>query len=126
MSMHAQARSAYAGAAAPIRTDRGAEYAVFARVTHRMSAVDEADRTSFPALAAAVGDNQRLWGALAEDLMSEGNALPVGLRAQLVSLAEFVRKHTLRVLAGKASVAPLVDINTSIMRGLRGDVEAAS
>jgi flagellar protein FlaF len=126
MNMHAQARSAYAGPAAPIRTERATEYAVFARVTHRLSAVDEADRAAFPALAAAVSDNQRLWGALAEDLLSEGNTLPVGLRAQLVGLAEFVRKHTLRVLAGKAGVAPLVDINTSIMRGLRGTAETAS
>lgn len=126
MSTHAHARSGYAGAATPIRTDRGAEYALFARITHRMTALDESDRTSFPALAAAVGDNQKLWGALAEDLMHDGNALPIGLRAQLVGLAEFVRKHTLRVLAGQASIAPLVDINTSIMRGLRGDVEATS
>lgn len=126
MTNSAQARSAYAGAAAPIRTDRGTEYAIFARITHRLSAVDETDRTAFPALAAAVGDNQRLWGALAEDLMSDANALPVSLRAQLISLAEFVRKHTLRVLAGKASVAPLVEINTSIMRGLRGEAERAS
>lgn len=126
MNMHAQARSAYSDAAAPIRTGRGAEYAIFARITHRLSAVDETDRTGFPTLASAVSDNQRLWGALAEDLMSDGNALPIGLRAQLVGLAEFVRKHTLRVLAGKASVAPLIDINTSIMRGLRGDPETAS
>ena len=58
--------------------------------------------------------------------MHDGNALPVALRAQLVCLAEFVRKHTLRVLGGQASIAPLVDINTAIMRGLRGDVEAAA
>jgi flagellar protein FlaF len=126
MNMHAHARSGYAGAAAPIRTERATEYAVFARITHRLAALDEADRAAFPKLAAAVADNQRLWGALAEDLMSDGNALPVGLRAQLVGIAEFVRKHTLRVLAGKAAVAPLVDINTAIMRGLRGTPEAAS
>ena len=125
MNMHTQARSGYAGAAAPIRTDRGAEYALFARVTHRLSAVDERDKRAFPALAAAVTDNQRLWVALAEDLRDEGNALPIPLRAQLISIAEFVRKHTLRVLAGKGGVAPLVDINTSIMRGLRGEAEVA-
>ena len=48
------------------------------------------------------------------------------LRAQLISLAEFVRKHSLAVLGGRASVAPLIDINTAIMKGLRGDVEAAA
>lgn len=124
MNMNARAQSGYGAAAAPIRTGRSSEYAIFAKVTHRMKDVDESDRSAFPRLAAAVCDNQRLWGVLAEDLMNDGNALPVALRAQLISLAEFVRKHTLRVLAGKASIAPLIDINTSIMRGLRGEVEA--
>lgn len=119
MSMNPQARSAYSSAA-PVRTPRAAEYEIFARVTHRLSAVDEADRAAFPTLAAAASDNQRLWAALAEDLMGEGNGLPGPLRGQLIGLSEFVRRHTLRVLAGQASVAPLVDINTSIMRGLRG------
>jgi flagellar protein FlaF len=123
--MYRDARAGYASAA-PIRTDRDAEYAVFARVTHRLSALDETDRAAFPALAAAVTDNQRLWSALAEDLMGDGNGLPVALRAQLIGLAGFVRRHSLAVLAGKASVAPLVDINTSIMRGLRGPAEAAA
>lgn len=114
-----QVRSAYA--APPVRTARDAEYAIFATVTRALSAADESD---YRALARAVTDNQRLWGALAEDLMSEGNALPVQLRASLISLAEFVRKHTMAVLGGRAGVAPLVDINTMIMKGLRGDVEA--
>ena len=48
------------------------------------------------------------------------------LRAQLVSLAEFVRRHSLAVLGGRASIAPLIDINTAIMKGLRGNVEAAA
>ena len=71
MTPNAHARSGYAAAATPIRTDRGTEYAVFAQVTHRLSSVDETDKASFPRLAAAVCDNQRLWGVLAEDLMSE-------------------------------------------------------
>ena len=121
MHSSSQARSAYA--AAPVRTARDAEYAVFASVTHALRAADGAD---YPALARAVTDNQRLWGALAEDLMSEANALPVALRANLISLAEFVRKHTMAVLGGRAGVAALVDINTMIMKGLRGDVEAAA
>ncbi len=96
------------------------------RVTHRMSAVDETDRSAIPHLAEAVYDNHRLWGTLAEDLMRDDNRLPLQLRAQLVSLSEFVRKHSLSVLAGRASVAPLIDINTAIMRGLRGKAEAAA
>jgi flagellar biosynthesis activator protein FlaF len=118
-----EARAGYASAARPIRTERGTEYAVFAQVTHRLKSVDEANRAAFPRLAEAVCDNQRLWGTLADDLMRDDNQLPAGLRAQLLSLAEFVRRHSLKVLAGRASVGSLVDINTSIMRGLRGEAE---
>jgi flagellar biosynthesis activator protein FlaF len=126
MTPNAQARSGYAAAATPIRTDRGTEYAVFAQVTRRMTAIDEADTAAFPRLAEAVLDNQRLWGTLAEDLMHDANALPVTLRAQLVSLAKFVQRHSLAVLGGRASIAPLIDINTAIMKGLRGSAEIAA
>ena len=126
MTPNAQARTGYAAAAAPIRTERGTEYAVFAQITHRLKCLDETDRGAFPKLAAAVCDNQRLWGTLAEDLMGEGNALPIGLRAQLVSLAGFVGRHSHKVLASRASVAPLIEINTAIMKGLRGEAEAAA
>lgn len=124
MTPNSHAAAGYA--ATPVRTERGTEYAVFARVTRDLNAIDEADRAAFPKLAAAVVDNQRLWGVLAEDLMLDSNSLPITLRGQLLSLAEFVRRHSLAVLAGRASVAPLVDINTSIMRGLRGEVEVAA
>ncbi|HVH02404.1 MAG TPA: flagellar biosynthesis regulator FlaF [Amaricoccus sp.] len=126
MSPHTQARSAYASASSPIRTGRDTEYAIFARVTGALGAVDEADRRAFPQLARAVADNQRLWGVLAEDLMNDDNQLPVPLRASLISLAEFVRRHSMAVLGGRASIAPLIDINTMIMKGLRGQPEAAA
>lgn len=121
MYKSSQARSAYA--AAPVRTARDAEYAIFASVTR---ALKKADADDYPELAKAVTDNQRLWGALADDLMSDGNALPDALRANLISLAEFVRKQTMAVLGGRGDVAALIDINTMIMKGLRGDVEAAA
>jgi flagellar biosynthesis activator protein FlaF len=119
-------RSGYAQAAAPVRTARSTEYAAFAHVTAGLTSVDPSDRRQFPALARAVHDNQRLWGALADDLQLEENGLPVPLRAQLLGLAEFVRRHSSQVLSGGADVAPLVEINTAIMKGLRGEVEAAA
>ncbi|CAN5676440.1 N/A [soil metagenome] len=123
--MTPHARSGYAEAAAPVRTPRGIEYAVFAQVSHRLGAVEEADKGQFFALAAAVTDNQRLWLVLLEDLLLETNQLPAALRAQLIGIAEFVRRHTQSVLAGRGSIAALVDINTAIMKGLRGEAEAA-
>ena len=119
-----QARAGYD--ATPVRTARGTEYALFAQITARLKALDETDLASFPVLAGAVADNQRLWATLAEDLMSDANSLPVPLRAQLISLAEFVRRHSLAVLGGRAKLGALIDINTAIMKGLRGNLEAAA
>ena len=91
-----------------------------------MQAVDEADKAAFSAARPGRPRQPALWGTLAEDLLQDGNQLPVPLRAQLISLAEFVRKHSLAVLGGRASVAALIDINTAIMKGLRGETEAAA
>lgn len=124
--MTSYARSGYAQAAAPIRTDRASEYAVFAKVTAGLSSVDETDKAQFLALARAVHDNQRLWGALEDDLLIESNGLPVPLKAQLLGIANFVRRHSAQVLGGRASVSALIDINTAIMKGLRGEVEVAA
>ncbi len=123
MSYRPNARSGYAAASAPIRTDRGTEYAVFAQTTSRLKALDETDKTEFPALAAAVTDNQRLWGVLFEDLMNDGNGLPDALRANLIGLAEFIRRHSCRFWPARPPSHPLIEINTSIMRGLRGNVK---
>lgn len=63
---------------------------------------------------------------LESDLAEDGNKLDVKLRANLISLARFVMRHTNAVLSGKASLEPLIDINTMIMRGLRGEAEGVA
>lgn len=120
MNAHLMAKSAYSteGQTA-LRTPRHIEYDLFARVTARLRSAVQAG--AFPPLAAALHDNRRLWIALAADLAEDGNALPVPLRAQLISLAEFTRQHTSKVLQGAEQPDVLIEMNTAIMRGLRGD-----
>lgn len=125
MSPHAQARTAY-NSAPVVQTPRDVEYMLFARVTSGLRAIDETDPAAFPKLAAALIDNQRLWSMLESDLSDDGNKLDLKLRANLVSLARFVVRHTNAVLGGKASIEPLIDINMMIMKGLRGEAEVAA
>lgn len=68
----------------------------------------------------ALYDNRRLWTALAIDVAGPDNALPKELRAQIFYLAEFVQTHTGKVLARKARLSPLLEINAAILRGLGG------
>ncbi len=119
MNAYSQVRTAYGQASAPTRTERGTEYAVFAKVTQQLKAVDETDKGQFARLADAVTTNHRLWNTLAADLMQDENGLPVQLRAQIISLAMFVGRQTHAILSGKGSTASLIEINTAIMKGLR-------
>jgi len=115
------ARNAYARPEAPVRSLRSIEYDLFARVTQRLTSAWARHTTDFPALASALDDNNRLWTTLAADVSETDNGLPGPLRAQLFYLYEFAADHSRRVLAGGASVDALVDINTAVMRGLRGN-----
>ena len=81
--------------------------------------------SSKEALVRAVTDNQQLWSTLAADVAQPGNSLPAALRARLFYLYQFTAQHSRAVLDGKASVEVLADINTAVMRGLRGEGGAA-
>ncbi len=125
MQSHAFAASAYAQHSASVSSPRGIEYKAFNRVTAQLNAALE-DGVPFYKLAEAIHLNTRLWATLAADLLSERNELPMELRAQLFSLAEYSRRCGLKCLTGKADPRELIEINTMIMRGLRETQGAAA
>jgi flagellar protein FlaF len=112
------AQSLYARPTRELGTARGIEYKAFSKVTARLSSWNK-DTDSFASLAEALYDNQILWNVLGADVADQGNELPPRLRAQLFYLTEFTNVQTRKIMAGEAEPAILVEINTSIMRGLR-------
>ena len=118
MTAAKMAEHAYGAGSAAARTPRGTEYAVFSQVTRRMKAAAESGRMGFPALAEALHENRKLWTTIALSVADEANGLPADLRARLFYLAEFTFQHSAKVLASKADVRPLLEINAAIMRGL--------
>lgn len=115
------ARSGYARPDIASRTPRRVEYDLIARITQRLTATWAKRRTDFPAFALALTDNQRLWSTLAADVAEPSNGLPAALRAQLFYLYQFTVEHSRTVLDDKGSIEVLIDINTAVMRGLRGE-----
>ncbi|MEM9755200.1 MAG: flagellar biosynthesis regulator FlaF [Pseudomonadota bacterium] len=113
------AQAAYAQPASPVRTDRGTEHAAFERVTALLARAN-APGAAFALRADAVHRNRQLWTALAADALDPGNALPDGLRAQIVYLQEFTARQSRAALNG-GDLGALIDINTAVMRGLRGE-----
>lgn len=119
MSNAAAQLSAYKVTATPVRSERSIEYQAFADVTRAMSEAQKGGAGDFPRLANAVHANRRLWNLLAKDVASDDNKLPVEFRAQIFSLSIFVGNHASKVLDGNASLDTLIEINRSIMVGLR-------
>lgn len=115
------AKTAYLRPEAGLANPRAMEYELLARATAALAADSAKGNENFPALAEALDRNLRLWSRLAADVAGEGNGLPSKLRAQLFYLYEFTAKHSRAVLNGQGSVGPLIDINTAVMRGLRGE-----
>jgi flagellar protein FlaF len=59
-----------------------------------------------------------LWLTLLEDLNDPANRLSADLKSRLASLAATSVNHGRRVVAGKATLALLIDINRAIGAGL--------
>jgi flagellar protein FlaF len=115
------ANTAYAQPAAPARTPRSAEYEVIARITQRLVAAHRRRAENYPGLVAALAENEQLWSTLAADVADPDNGLPQTLRARLFYLYRFTAEHSCKVRDGLASAEVLVDINTAVLRGLRGE-----
>ncbi|RMD93228.1 MAG: flagellar biosynthesis regulatory protein FlaF [Alphaproteobacteria bacterium] len=125
MTCSQQAHAVYSPAAAPIRTARAIEYEVFAKITARLRAAVDARAGGLAPLAEALHENRRLWTLLASSVADPGNLLPAELRARIFYLAEFTAHHSEKVLNGEADPAVLIEINTSVMKGLRQQAAAA-
>ena len=114
-------KSAYSRPELVTRTPRGIEYDLLARTTQRLSVAWQRRREDYAGFVGALNDNLRLWSTLAADVAEPENGLPAPLRAQLFYLYEFTAAHSRAVLDNRGSVEVLIDINTAVMRGLRGD-----
>jgi flagellar protein FlaF len=110
---------AYQNAARKSETPRQTEYRAFAQATRGLIDAAGLPDSEVGRRAEALATNRRLWTLLASDCAAEGNTLPQGLRAQIISISLFVDKHSSAVLRQGASIDVLVDINRSIMQGLQ-------
>lgn len=104
-----------------LRGARDTEYDIFSRVTRMLRQAPLECKNV--ATVDAVSKNNELWSLLAADLSHPDNALSDDVKAGLLSLAGYAVRHGNAVLAGNGRTDVLIDINLSVMRGLRGEVE---
>ena len=108
---------AYQRAATQAETPREAEYRVFGDITAALLRAKE-NGAGFEQLTETLEVNRRYWSALSADCSLPENGLPLPLRAQIISLALWVARHTSDVLRTGAELDPLIDVNRMMMEGL--------
>lgn len=85
----------------------------------RFLAVAKVKGARSPESFEATANLRRLWTILLEDLGSEGNALPLALRASLISIGLWVLREVDSIDSGKSdNFDGLIEINQMIAEGL--------
>jgi len=101
-------------------SDKHIELQLFTSITARLRAQAQKNSTQLNSvMAQALIDNAKLWNILFCDLVSQDNQLPLDLKKNLISLAEFTQEHTQRVFRGEAGMGILIEVNDSIIVGLK-------
>jgi flagellar biosynthesis activator protein FlaF len=114
--------SRYAATQDQVEDPRAAELRMLSRVTGMLL---DGGKQGGRFLTEACFYNRKLWTIFQADLADPANQLPEAVKANLISLSIWVQKYTGQVLKG-APVQPLIDVNRSIMDGLRPTAPAAT
>lgn len=123
--MQALAYKAYGQVTQRTATGRALEYAVFEQITRDLQSVQDDGGENPGAWGDAIYRNLQLWTIIATDLLSPENALPNETKAGLITLSEFVRRTSMKVLAGSEGLADIIEVNRTIMAGLDGAAASA-
>ncbi len=78
-------------------------------------------------LVPALENNRRLWTILSSELAEDDHPMELGLRQNLINLAYFIFKHTIKVMADKEPKAKdiqiFITINMEVAKGLNEQKE---
>lgn len=89
-------------------------------VTRDLQRLRDDANASFNDIVTAVHKNEKLWITIGALVAGDANALPQSLRANLLYIAKFVFHHSNNVLRKSGGLDVLVDLNVSVLRGLKG------
>ncbi|MDX3807625.1 flagellar biosynthesis regulator FlaF [Bosea thiooxidans] len=117
--------SAYAAAAKTAQTvvsPRELEASLLIKAATRLQSVADDWTLREGELDEALTYNRRLWTLLVSAVIAEDNPLPVGIKTNILGLANFIFNHTFKVAADPQpqALGILVNINREIAAGLRG------
>ncbi len=103
-----------------VASPRDTEYRAFSTITAALISAAQVGRDDLKQFMAAIHENRRLWGALANDCASDRNLLPDETRAIIINLSRWVNSYSSDVMRKGESPEPLIEINRIMMDGLAG------
>ncbi|GAB4177290.1 MAG: hypothetical protein OHK0024_14980 [Thalassobaculales bacterium] len=113
-----QGYAAYAKTARTTETPRSVEHRLLGEVTADLMAADRSPGNRRKLLDAVLR-NKKMWDTFLIELSDAANQLPKETRAGLLSIGIFVNRETARVLENQTDPKVLIEINQTIMQGLR-------
>lgn len=102
---------------------RSTEYRLFGEVTRALMEAENLPVRD-PKVIKALDWNRRMWSTLSSDCGAPGNQLPAQLRASIISLSIWVSKHSSLIMRGKAQISALIQVNKTVMEGLKTQPQA--
>ncbi|WP_038358674.1 flagellar biosynthesis regulator FlaF [Bosea sp. UNC402CLCol] len=117
--------NAYAAAAKTAQSvvsPRELEASLLIKAATRLQAVADDWQAREQDLDEALTYNRRLWTLLVSAVIAEDNPLPVGIKTNILGLANFIFNQTFKIAADPQpqGLGILVNINRDIAAGLRG------
>jgi flagellar protein FlaF len=117
--------NAYAAAAKTAQSvvsPRELEASLLIKAATRLQAVADDWHAREQDLDEALTYNRRLWTLLVSAVIAEDNPLPVGIKTNILGLANFIFNQTFKIAADPQpqGLGILVNINRDIAAGLRG------
>ena len=117
--------NAYAAAAKTAQTvvsPRELEASLLIKAATRLQIVADEWATRERELDEALTYNRRLWTMLVSAVIAEDNPLPVGIKQNILGLANFIFNQTFRISSDPQpqGLGVLININRDIAAGLRG------
>jgi flagellar protein FlaF len=112
--------NAYHRARTMVESARATEHRLMSQITgEMMNARDQG--LCGAALMPVLHRNREVWSAFSSACGANGNQLPDELRASIVSIGLWVDRYTSDVVGGRDSIDGLIDVNRSIIDGLKGE-----
>lgn len=116
--MHALAQQAYGTVQKRTASSEELEITIIKQITRELELVVKAEAPQPIDRINAISRNLRMWTIFTADLANKNNQLPDQAKATLISIGEYVRRESMKLLSNDDDVIDLVEVNQNLLISL--------